>query len=87
MVDWGQCDPESVSDYLASFRRCCDSLTDTVNTLKSGIVLRRVDPAIEAEAQAAIARSKTTGRMNDLSPEISRHYIEVLRDWCGMVER
>jgi hypothetical protein len=25
--------------------------------------------------------------MNDLSPEVSRHYIEILRDWCGTVER
>ncbi len=88
-TDWGQCDAESASAYVAAFTKSVDSLSDTVKTLRSGLTLRRPDARHESVALGYVSNRLSVGGRGpvELPQDTLRHYLEILRDWCSTIER
>ncbi|KAE9197943.1 hypothetical protein PF004_g19688 [Phytophthora fragariae] len=82
--EWGKADADLKNEFMTESEKFANDLKEALNSMDSGLELRRPDRSILAETVNNAGHGVNGARMLH-SPKLITHYEEVLKEWCNVI--
>ncbi|CCI47848.1 unnamed protein product [Albugo candida] len=94
--DWGRADTELRNEFMNESEKFATDLKEALNSMYSGLELRRPSPEIVADATESSRTSSGSNKVPGTlptrsilqvvdSPRLVSHYEEIMRNWCDVI--
>ncbi|POM64778.1 LOW QUALITY PROTEIN: Dynein heavy chain, partial [Phytophthora palmivora] len=84
--EWGKADVDLKNEFMTESEKFANDLKEALNSMDSGLELRRPDRSIIAETVNNAGHANETRALHIAdSPKLIQHYEEVLKEWCDVI--
>lgn len=85
--EWGKADSDLKGEFMVESEKFANDLKEALNSMDSGLELRRPDRELIAEATSNATTGLNGNRVLQVSdsPKLIAHYENVLMEWCDVI--
>ncbi|KAF1323959.1 Dynein gamma chain, partial [Globisporangium splendens] len=85
--EWGKADSDLKGEFMVESEKFANDLKEALNSMDSGLELRRPDRELIADATSNAATGINGNRVLQASdsPKLVAHYEDVLKEWCDVI--